>query len=367
MTLWRKLIESSDEAALADWPTLSGSPAPATDSSGEWADATRYDRVETLGQGGMGEVLRVHDARLGRPVALKRMLPELAADPAERHRFVQEAQATGQLEHPNIPGIYDLGKDEHGQPFFTLKLVQGKSLAQLIRTMDEGDQKLLDRYSFSQRMQLFRKMCEAVAYAHSRGVLHRDIKPENIMVGEWGDAFLVDWGLAHHLETAEETADLAGTPPYMAPELVHGHQPDVRSDIYSLGATLYHWLTLRAPLEFSNLNEWFQATQRDDIKPPAALRHPHQDRVPLELSRLVMRCLSKQPDQRPPSAAALLDEIRLWLNDDVQPVCACTTVKWTFAHLTRQVDNAPIFAGLLLLWLLSPPLLLCLLFWIART
>ena len=156
----------------------------------------RYNEVEAIGEGGMGTVVRAHDVGLDRDVAIKRLRPELG-DGESLQRFLMEAKATGQLEHPNIPPVYELGQDEQGNPYFALKLVRGQSLQQLIKRLrEESDAALHDHYRFTHRLAIFQKVCEAVAYAHERGILHRDIKPDNIMVGEFGEVFLMDWGLA---------------------------------------------------------------------------------------------------------------------------------------------------------------------------
>jgi serine/threonine protein kinase len=239
----------------------------------------RFREVEALGEGGMGLVVKAEDLGLERHVAIKRLRPETSGDPEIRERFLQEAKATGQLEHPNIPPIYEMGCDEKDNPYFALKLVRGQTLAEIIAKLAEPDAKTHERYSFIERLQIFLKACEAVAYAHKRGVFHRDIKPENLMVGEFGEVFVMDWGLAKDegKEAAYQTEAGAffGTPMYAAPEVLSGEPASERSEVYSLGATLYHWLTIRPPFEGDNLRAILTNVLTGKLKDPVLLSPPH--------------------------------------------------------------------------------------------
>ncbi|MBS2034629.1 serine/threonine protein kinase [bacterium] len=154
----------------------------------------RYQELKLLGQGGFAEVCLAEDQQLGRQVALKRPLPDVNELPLED--FLEEAKKTSRLEHPCIPTLYDLGTDSQGRPYLSLQLIRGKTLEQCIRELREGCPKAHAQYPFSQRVAIAVKVCEAVAYAHERGFLHRDLKPANIMVGELGEVYVLDWGLA---------------------------------------------------------------------------------------------------------------------------------------------------------------------------
>lgn len=182
----------------------------------------RYQELQPLNAGGMGVVYTAHDPILDREVAIKSVPPGTLAGSEEVQRFLGEARATGRLQHPCIPPVYELGKADDGRPFFALQLIRGQSMGQLIRQLREGKAELHQQYRFHHRLEVFLKVCEAVAYAHSQGVLHRDIKPDNIMLGECGEVFLVDWGLAREESKSSDLTgqwSVIGTPGYLAPEL----------------------------------------------------------------------------------------------------------------------------------------------------
>lgn len=315
----------------------------------------RYRELETLGQGGMGQVFRGHDPHLKRDVAIKCLHPDDGQDEQARSRFLREAESTGQLEHPNIPPIYELAEDDQGRPYFALKLVRGKSLRQLIEGLNQGDSTLLASYPFSHRLSVFAKVCEAVAYAHQRGVLHRDIKPDNIMVGEFGEVFLIDWGLAESAAGDQSGEDsFEGTPMYAAPERITGTPADARSDVYALGATLYEWLTLRPPFSGKTIGDLLQAVLTQSPQNPVMLNHPVQGRIPVEMSRFIQKCMARDPQKRYPSAREMLLDIQDMLDGDIRPVCPCTTVKFGFHTVRNWIDRYPILSILVLAWLLYP-------------
>jgi serine/threonine-protein kinase len=207
-----------------------------------------------LGRGGMGRIHPATDRNLLRHVALKRLDKTLAAEQFYRDGFVAEAQITGQLEHPNIVPVHELTIDETGVPYFTMKLVQGEGfnrwLADPARPAGASDR-------LEEGLEIFMKVCDAVAYAHHRGVIHRDLKPENIMVASFGQVYLMDWGLAKLTKNRPASGDLAqmeapgavGTPEYMAPEQARGNpaEMDERSDIFGLGAVLYEIVSGKRP------------------------------------------------------------------------------------------------------------------------
>jgi len=180
---------------------------------------TYYQPQGEIARGGMGVVLQAQDAKLGRAVAMKVMLRARATE-EERWRFVQEARVLGQLAHPNIVPVHDLGADEQGRPFYTMKLVQGHTLQAILDQLKAGDASTLARYPLRQLLTIFQKACDAVAFAHSRGIIHRDLKPQNLMVGEFGEVLVMDWGLAKILpgSPAATTAGSAADWPAPAPQ-----------------------------------------------------------------------------------------------------------------------------------------------------
>ncbi len=207
-----------------------------------------------LARGGMGRIHPATDRNLLRHVALKRLDKELAKEPFYRDGFIAEAQITGQLEHPNIVPVHELSIDSRGVPYFTMKLVQGENFGRWLRDDDRppGSSERLE-----EGVAILVKVCDAVAYAHHRGVIHRDLKPDNIMVAAFGQVYLMDWGLARLSKTRPASGDFAqmeapgavGTPEYMAPEQARGNpaEMDERSDVFGLGAVLYEIVSGKRP------------------------------------------------------------------------------------------------------------------------
>jgi serine/threonine protein kinase len=209
--------------------------------------AQRYIVQGELARGGMGVILEARDPRLGRDLVIKVLPEEVATSPEAMTRFMHEAQIQGQLEHPSICPVHDFGVDGHGVPFFTMKRVKGRSLQQIL------DDPVRGPGSLRASLEVFVKICDAVAFAHARGVVHRDLKPDNVMVGEFGEVLVMDWGIAKSLRAASHVERAAptpgrrpgtvagavlGTPAFMAPEQARGDAAavDERSDVYALGA-----------------------------------------------------------------------------------------------------------------------------------
>jgi serine/threonine protein kinase len=222
--------------------------------------AVRFSRVGPLGKGGMGVVDCVWDSDLLRELAVKRVRPELRADDRAVAMFLWEARVTAYLDHPNIVPVHDLGRSPAGDPYFAMKRVAGASFEDVLRTLRASDPDATVRWTLARRLRAIHQVCQAVAFAHRRGVLHRDLKPGNIMLGEAGEVMVMDWGLAipvpgeagDRLRTVVpggvDTAS-AGTPLYMSPEQARGEALDERSDVYALGIILYELATLMRPYE----------------------------------------------------------------------------------------------------------------------
>ncbi len=285
-------------ARLGNAETL---PPPRGEPSGP-----RYVLVKELGRGGMGRVDEVFDAALGRPVAQKTVLASSHAT-----LLVAEAQTCAQLEHPSIVPVYDLGAGPEGQPYYTMRQIRGRTLREVLR--DNADP-AKQRRTLVQMLNVLRQVCLAVDYAHSRGVVHRDLKPENVIVGEFGEVYVLDWGIAHLMEGSDvkrpELAEyVAGSPGYMAPEQEAGGPIDSRTDVYALGAILYEMLTGRVPFE----DPGFKVPQHPGLDAPPSARNPN---VSSSFDSLVASCLQPDPDDRLPTARFVADAIDVYLDGE---------------------------------------------------
>jgi serine/threonine protein kinase len=294
--------------------------------------------------GGMGVVLEAIDASTNRVVAMKTVL---STDTEETvARFVDEAQITAQLEHPNIVPVYELNVNELDKPFFVMKLVRGESLKHVLQALRLERPKIVERYPLSELLTIFIKVCDAVAYAHSRGVVHRDLKPENVMLGEFGEVLVMDWGLAKPLgrdanwnaevtdspmvetlrkrfPSAIQTGSGAtlGTFGFMSPEQAGGFssEVDARADIYALGGILYNLLTLQPPVDGKDEEEMRTRILSGQITPPrqAIANHPpphlKEGKLPARLLEIVLQAMALSPFDRHATVSALRAEVQDYL------------------------------------------------------
>lgn len=290
------------------------------------ARGDRFTDEGEIARGGMSSVRRVLDNRLLRHVAMKQIAS--SGDFDDMVRFIEEAQITGQLDHPNIVPVYDLEMDEGGLPTrFTMKLVRGQTLhafLQQIRSLPPSGANL------ERLLDIFLKICDAVAFAHNRGVVHRDLKPTNIMIGDFGQVYVMDWGVAlirrdlrpSHLRRNQATIEvgssegqvepqgtLTGTPAYMAPEQAMGliDAIDERTDVYGLGGILYQFLTGEAPHRGSTVEEDLALARAGTIVHPSEVRADLQ--LPPGLCRIAMRALRADPAERYQDVEALRAEL----------------------------------------------------------
>jgi serine/threonine-protein kinase len=299
----------------------------------------RFEDEGEIARGGMSSVRKVFDRMIMREVAMKILDPSRDFD--ELAHFVEEAQITGQLDHPNIVPVHDIELDEQGLPTrFTMKLVRGQTLEALAR---DGAASVFGRNTdqtaavpgrerSEELLQVFLRVCDAVAFAHSRGVIHRDLKPSNVMVGTHGQVYVMDWGIAmlrdgarltdatplprirHSSDTQPEAAgSLTGTPSYMAPEQAWGHvsEIDERTDVYGLGGILYFLLTLHPPHDGQDADDSLRLAREGRVRPPAEIA-PDSALPPL-LCRIAMRALSERPADRQSSVEALKHEVESFL------------------------------------------------------
>ncbi|MCA9621547.1 MAG: protein kinase [Myxococcales bacterium] len=292
-------------------------------------DPSHYQQHEELARGGMGVVRRASDRRIGREVALKELL---ADQPGLRRRFEREARVTAQLQHPGIVPVYEMGCWPDGRPFYTMKLVNGRPLDAVIdEALDEGA-----------RLALIPRLLpavEAIAYAHDRGVIHRDLKPANVLLGEFGETVVIDWGLARAIGEEDDSSEIPpstpvdsspsssvaaarsggkltmegavmGTPAYMPPEQACGDPLDARADVYSLGALIYHTVIGRAPYDGKTAHEVLAAVLMGP-PPPASRLAPG---LPRDLATIIDKAMAQDPLDRYPDAGALARDLRAFSN-----------------------------------------------------
>lgn len=284
---------------------------------------SRYTDLGIIATGGMGEVRQVQDELLQQKLALKVTLRPLVG--TARKRFLREARLTAQLSHPGIVSVHDFGMLSDGRLWFTMQEVNGQTLSAVIRKAHRHE----SDWTFTRLMSTFEAVCNAMAYAHSQGVMHRDLKPSNVMVGEFGEVLVMDWGLARRLEEVEPVAQssslpadgktthgsILGTPAYMPPEQATGavEQHGPHSDVYSLGAILYELLCGQSPYP-TNTNEAWRLVLAGP-PPPLRQRLSTGDfEPPEELVSLAAHCMARNPGDRPPNASHLVGVLRDWLN-----------------------------------------------------
>jgi serine/threonine-protein kinase len=308
------------------------------------SEGGRFRLLRHHARGGIGDVFVALDSEIHREVALKQIQPQHADEPNSRARFLIEAEVTGRLEHPGVVPVYGLGRSDQGRPFYAMRFVRGQSLKEAIESFHRADVQA-DRdlaactLALRQLLRRFVDVCNAIAYAHSRGVLHRDLKPANILLGPYGETLVVDWGLAKVVgredptprpaaemtlrpasQSSSETqaGTAVGTPAYMSPEQSEGPQAKIgpASDIYSLGATLYCIVTGRPPLTDDDLDRLLSRLRRGAIETPRDVN----PRVAPGLEAIVKKAMAVQPEDRYSSARGLAEDVERWLADE--PVSA---------------------------------------------
>lgn len=290
----------------------------------------KYTVQGKIGQGGMGAVFKVYDQGLRRTNVLKVLAPDMMDNPQYLKRFIDEARITGQLEHPNIIPVHDIGVVDTSKLYFSMKYIEGEELGGIIRKLRRGDPEIVAKYTIFSLLTIFRKICDAVAFAHSKGIIHRDIKPDNVMVAKYGEVMLVDWGLARYEDDHDDPSDseqdlisamtdtsslktrdgmIKGTPAYMAPEQASGEvgAVDCRTDIFLLGATLYSIATLHPPYEGESIYDILDNAEAGSFIAPGE-RAPERQ-LPDELCRIIIKAMEHSRDDRYQSVDELSTDI----------------------------------------------------------
>ncbi|MBA3463624.1 MAG: protein kinase [Deltaproteobacteria bacterium] len=281
----------------------------------------RYTEGALLGVGGMGKVMLARDARIGREVAVKELRSDREMGPDERVRFLREARVQGQLEHPSIVPVYDIDRRADGTTFFTMRRVVGRTLHAILDDLRRDDPAARTRYTQRELLTAFATVCLTIDYAHTRGVIHRDIKPANLMLGDFGEVYVLDWGLARlvgegELDSLEPDqppqrlsvpGELMGTPLYMAPEQMQDPGVGPAADVFALGAILFEILTLQKLRTAETL--YLPANARTSERAPERAIAP-------ELETICVRATETEPADRYPTPRALQEAVVRYLEGD---------------------------------------------------
>jgi eukaryotic-like serine/threonine-protein kinase len=297
--------------------------------------AKRYTNLRHMAEGGSAILRSGFDSVIGRTVAIKSLKPEEIGNHDERRRLLREARVTAQLQHPGTVPVYEIGDDDFWGVYFTMKRISGENFFEVLKRIARKDERTMEAFPLSRRVEIVVQTCQALAYAHARGVIHRDVKPENIWVGNFGEVILLDWGVAKvwghpddnqpirqstlavdtskegesQLKTLTTGGQRPGTPLYMSPEQVDGKRGiDERSDVFSAGVVLYESIALREPFRGQDIDETFMNIKNADVMPPSE-RAPDAGITP-ELDAIVMRALQKKPDHRYPMMRDMIAALR---------------------------------------------------------
>ncbi|MEM6798257.1 MAG: serine/threonine-protein kinase [Planctomycetota bacterium] len=295
----------------------------------------KYTGFREMARGGNALLRSCFDTLSGRSVAVKTLLPQFRENARDNRRFLREARVTAQLQHPNTVPVYEVGRDEQEGLYFTMRRISGENFFEVLKRIARRDARTVEDFPIARRVEIISDACQALAYAHARGVVHRDVKPENIWVGNFGEVVLLDWGAAKvwgqpdelveappAVEPAPEPDDqpeppqtltLAdqrpGTPLYMSPEQVGGQGTiDERTDVFSTGVVLYEMLTLSEPFRGRTIAGTFDNIL-NRTPPPPSERSP-QAGIPAALDAVVMRAIAKRPADRYQTMPSLIADLR---------------------------------------------------------
>ncbi len=323
----------------------------------------RYEIQKKIGSGGMGKVFLVEDYDLGRQVAMKIIDSDLAKKNIYNIlEFIEEAQTIGHLEHPNIIPVYDIGILEEKGIYFTMKYIRGENLAQIIIRLKKGNKSTHATYTWTRRAQIVQAICDALDFAHKKGIIHRDLKPSNIMIGEFGEVYVMDWGVAKlvlqdgvkklikplpSVDTDSSPGgnplNITGTPLYMSPEQAEGRIKDLSAatDVYAIGGIIYELFGLDLAHNGRNREELFHAICNKKPKRLDKLKNSGQGTVPIEFHYITKKALAKKTKDRHSSVKEVKKEIQSFMNGQFPVVCFHTGLKRFIRSFERLLDNYP--------------------------
>ena len=327
-------------------------------------ERARLEEIDELGRGGMGEVVMAHDHDISRTVAVKRL--ERDANPQLVYRFLEEVRTLGQLEHPNIVPLYDVGLDSKGRYFFVMKKLDGQTLDRVIDDLATGNELAHQRFPFTVRIQICMGILNALMHAHRHGIIHRDLKPQNIIVGADGEVTVLDWGIAKRVGASEpapapntsassgnlqayrtELDVVIGTPQYMSPEQARADDLDARSDLYSV-AVLFHELLYLEHYLAKTKSKTKLALLKNvaEVMPSVHImkRHPTQPMVPMELSWFLHKGFQKDRNLRFQSAEEMQAALLKLIDGCYDAQCPRTAIKRVMRASMPWVDEHPILA-----------------------
>ena len=304
-----------------------------------------YERREAFAGGGQGVISRGKDRHLRRLVAIKSLREEHLNDPAQRGAFIAEARVTAQLEHPAILPIYSIHSDDSKGLHLAMKMVYGQDLKSYLQTIvkhyrKDGIRTYNERKSLRFRLDLFLRICDALSYAHSRNIMHCDLKPENIMIGEYHEAYLMDWGIARQIRepdydpaTWTKPKRITGTPRFLTPEAIRGEHCDERADIYAMGLILYEIATLEEAYSGNTPEAIMRKICMQDMRP---VTHLFKYPIDADLKAIILKAAAEDREDRYPSVKALADDLRKYLrNEEVSAnpdSLIRKAVRWTMHH-----------------------------------
>ncbi|MGE4564739.1 MAG: protein kinase [Victivallaceae bacterium] len=319
-----------------------------------------YEEIEPFCEGGQGIISKAADRNLRRQVVIKSLKKEFLDIAEARRSFLTEAKVTAQLDHPAIVPIYSLNGDEGNGLHLSMKLINGMTLLDYLERIRinyqrDGIARYDEQKAILSRLELFIRICEAMSYAHSRNIMHCDLKPENVMIGEYRETYIMDWGIARHIKSSPdedkeaESGRIAGTPRYLAPELLRGEKRDQRADIYALGVMLFEVVFLKTAFSGHTEKEVLQQVGRGQVEP---LEHQFGVRIDTDLKAIIWKAISFKVSHRYHTVEALLEDLRRYLRGEQVSAnpdnWATKTIRWAGKHrrLMLILTVIGLFAGI---------------------